>query len=88
MDRPVRGGGRVLGALAPGLRADCGATPERRGVGAAAPRRRAGLLRYTHVHGRHIDEAIKAIGRSVPEHPRNPRTKIRAKTRTVGEQTE
>ena len=46
------------------------------------------VLRYTHVHGRHIDEAIKAIGRSVPEHPRNPRTRKKAKIRTVGEQTE
>ena len=46
------------------------------------------VLRYTHVHGRHIDEAIKAIGRTVPEHPRNPHPKIRTKTRTVGEQTE
>ena len=25
------------------------------------------VLRYTHVHGRHIDEAIKAIGRGLPE---------------------
>lgn len=38
------------------------------------------VLRYTHVHGRHIDEAIKAIGLSVPEHPQNPRTKKRVNT--------
>jgi hypothetical protein len=25
------------------------------------------VLRYTHVHGRHIDEAIAAIGRTLPE---------------------
>jgi integrase len=25
------------------------------------------VLRYTHVHGRHIDEAIKAIGRTLPK---------------------
>jgi integrase len=25
------------------------------------------VLRYTHVHGRHIDQAIKAIGRTLPE---------------------
>ena len=25
------------------------------------------VLRYSHVHGRHIDEAIKAIGRALPE---------------------
>ena len=25
------------------------------------------VLRYTHVHGQHIDKAIRAIGRSLPE---------------------
>jgi hypothetical protein len=25
------------------------------------------VLRYTHVHGEHIDQAIRAIGRAVPE---------------------
>jgi integrase len=25
------------------------------------------VLRYTHVHGRHIDQAIRAIGRTIPE---------------------
>ena len=25
------------------------------------------VLRYTHVHGRHIDQAIKALGRTIPE---------------------
>jgi hypothetical protein len=26
------------------------------------------VLRYTHVHGRHIDDAIRAIGRTLPKH--------------------
>ena len=25
------------------------------------------VLRYTHVHGAHIDQAVKAIGRAIPE---------------------
>jgi integrase len=29
------------------------------------------VLRYTHVHGRHIDQAIRAIGRTVPQRPAN-----------------
>jgi integrase len=29
------------------------------------------ILRYTHVHGRHIDQAIRAIGRTLPERPAN-----------------
>ncbi len=29
------------------------------------------VLRYTHVHGRHIDQAIKAIGRGLPERVEN-----------------
>jgi integrase len=29
------------------------------------------VLRYTHVHGQHIDRAIAAIGRGIPERPRN-----------------
>ena len=29
------------------------------------------VLRYAHVHGRHIDEAIKAIGRTIPQLPEN-----------------
>jgi integrase len=29
------------------------------------------VLRYSHVHGRHIDEAIRAIGRTVPKRPEN-----------------
>jgi integrase len=41
------------------------------------------VLRYTHVHGTHIDEAIKSIGRSVPEHPVNKRAKKAPKLRTV-----
>lgn len=28
-------------------------------------------MRYSHVHGAHIDEAIKAIGRTIPEPLRN-----------------
>ena len=44
------------------------------------------VLRYAHVHGHHIDEAIKKIGRALPEHDKNPHSKKRAKLRTVGEQ--
>jgi integrase len=29
------------------------------------------VLRYTHVHGRHIDAAIQAIGRTLPKRPQN-----------------
>jgi hypothetical protein len=29
------------------------------------------VLRYTHVHGQHIDQAIRAIGRTRPEPPAN-----------------
>src|SRR5439155_14098579 len=29
------------------------------------------VLRYAHVHGRHIDQAIRAIGRTIPERPAN-----------------
>jgi integrase len=29
------------------------------------------VLRYTHVHGRHIDDAIRAIGRTLPKQPEN-----------------
>ncbi len=32
------------------------------------------VLRYTHVHGRHIDQAIRSLGRTVPKHSRNKRT--------------
>ena len=46
------------------------------------------VLRYAHVHSRHIDEAIKNIGRALPEHDRNPHSRKRAKLRTVGEQNE
>jgi integrase len=41
------------------------------------------VLRYTHVHGTHIDEAIKSIGRSVPEHPENKHKKKAPKLRTI-----
>jgi hypothetical protein len=29
------------------------------------------VLRYAHVHGRHIDEAIRALGRTLPEQRAN-----------------
>jgi integrase len=29
------------------------------------------VLRYAHVHGRHIDQAIRALGRTLPQQPRN-----------------
>jgi len=29
------------------------------------------VLRYTHVHGPHIDQAIRAIGRTLPKRPAN-----------------
>jgi hypothetical protein len=29
------------------------------------------VLRYTHVHGQHIDRAIAAIGRGIPERRKN-----------------
>jgi integrase len=29
------------------------------------------VLRYTHVHGQHIDQAIRAIGRTLPKHAEN-----------------
>src|SRR6266513_1837978 len=29
------------------------------------------VLRYVHVHGRHIDQAIRALGRTVPQRPGN-----------------
>jgi integrase len=29
------------------------------------------VLKYTHVHGRHIDQAIRALGRTLPELPAN-----------------
>jgi integrase len=41
------------------------------------------VLRYTHVHGTHIDEAIKSIGRSVPKHLKNERPLKTAKLRTA-----
>jgi integrase len=44
------------------------------------------VLRYTHVHGRHIDQAIRSLGRTVPKHSRNERAQSRAQIRTVGEQ--
>jgi integrase len=44
------------------------------------------VLRYTHVHGLHIDQAIRAIGRGVGERPTNTKQRWRPKLRTVGEQ--
>ncbi len=44
------------------------------------------VLRYTHVHGSHIDQAIRAIGRSVPEHPKNTAGSNQRQIRTVREQ--
>ena len=35
------------------------------------------VLRYTHVHGTHIDQAILSIGRSLPEHDSNKLVQIR-----------
>ena len=29
------------------------------------------VLRYTHVHGRHIDQAVKVLGRRIPEPQEN-----------------
>jgi integrase len=29
------------------------------------------VLRYAHVHGRHIDDGIRVLGRTVPQHPGN-----------------
>jgi len=29
------------------------------------------VLRYAHVHGNHIDDAIRAIGRTLPKQPAN-----------------
>src|SRR5690349_21752187 len=49
------------------------------------------VLRYTHVHGRHIDDAIRAIGRTLPkqaangtENPITPKLHQGTKTRGVG----
>ncbi|MFP6732602.1 MAG: tyrosine-type recombinase/integrase [Rhodospirillales bacterium] len=44
------------------------------------------VLRYTHVHGTHIDKAIEHIGRGLPEQDGNESTVIRPKFRTPGEQ--
>ncbi len=35
------------------------------------------VLRYVHVHGRHIDQAIRTIGRGVPKHPVNTKVQNR-----------
>jgi integrase len=45
------------------------------------------VLRYAHVHGRHIDKAIQSIGRAVPEHGWNTGPRNRRFFRTVDEQT-
>ncbi|MDP6430328.1 MAG: site-specific integrase [Rhodospirillales bacterium] len=44
------------------------------------------VLRYTHVHGTHIDKAIENIGRGLPEQDGNEVTVIRPKFGTSGEQ--
>ena len=46
------------------------------------------VLRYTHVHGQHIDQAIRAIGRGVPERRENRKPPSGSKIRTISEQTE
>ena len=46
------------------------------------------VLRYTHVHGSHIDQAIRNIGRSLPEHDQNVFTLKRRKIGTVSEQND
>ena len=46
------------------------------------------VLRYTHVHGSHIDHAIRSIGRSLPERERNKIYQDRKKLRANGEQTD
>ena len=46
------------------------------------------VLRYTHVHGSHIDQAIRNIGRSLPEHDWNKIYQDREKLRAIGEQTD
>ena len=38
------------------------------------------VLRYVHVHGHHIDQAIQTIGRGVPKHPGNTKVKIGRKS--------
>lgn len=38
------------------------------------------VLRYTHVHGTHIDRAIQAIGRALPELARDPAASVAAST--------
>ena len=45
------------------------------------------VLRYTHVHGSHIDQAMKTIGCGLPEHSGNGDTQEPGNLRTVGEQT-
>jgi integrase len=34
------------------------------------------VLRYAHVHGRHIDQAIRALGRTLPERPTNESARL------------
>jgi integrase len=46
------------------------------------------VLRYTHVHADHIDQAIGNIGRSLPEHDQNVFTLKRRKIGTVSEQND
>ena len=44
------------------------------------------VLRYTHVHGRHIDQAMQLIGRGVPERSRNTVIGHQRHIRTIREQ--
>lgn len=45
------------------------------------------VLRYTHVHGSHIDKAMKTIGCGLPEQSGNRDTQEPSNLRTVGEQS-
>jgi hypothetical protein len=45
------------------------------------------VLRYTHVHGQHIDQAIGNIGRALPKQARNGIVRNDAKIRTIGKQS-
>ena len=44
------------------------------------------VLRYTHVHGQHIDQAIRTIGRGIPDHLENMKARSLLRNRTSGEQ--
>lgn len=44
-------------------------------------------MRYAHVHGAHINEAIKVIGMATPEQPKNKKTAKASKTGTQKERS-